>query len=165
MAGSSSASSFGEGGSDGFAAQVASFVNLELGQVSATGAPSGAAVSPWRRVYHCLRCGDLAAALATLERMPSTGGNDFIGAADVATVAAAIKCLSNFQGAKRSMWLAAAGASEPGSDGIEKLLSSVPSDVRSSVAELRHTMVTSTGGSAGGDSAYLTACLSLLCLG
>ena len=35
----------------------------------------------------------------------------------------------------------------------------------SPVAELRHTMVTSTGGNAGGDSAYLTACLSLLCLG
>ena len=165
MTGSSSASSFGEGGSDGFAAQVAAYVNLELGQVSATGATSGAAVSPWRRVYHCLRCGDLAAALATLECIPSTGGNDLIGAADVATVAAAIKCLSNFQGAKRSMWLVAAGASEPGSNGIEKLLSSVPSDVRSSMAELRHTaQVTSTGGNTGGDSAYLTACLSLLCL-
>jgi hypothetical protein len=154
--------SFGECGSDGFADYVTSFVDLELGQVSSTGATSGAAVSPWRRIYHCLRCGDLAAALATLDRMP-TRSNGLDGAADAATAAAAVKFLSTFQGSKRSIWLAAAEASEAGYDGIEELLSSVPPDVRTAVTELRHAaMVTSTGV---GDSAYHTACLSLLCLG
>ena len=161
----SSSSSFGEGGSNGFAAHVAAYVDLELGQVSSAGNTSGAAASPWRRIYHCLRCGDLAAALATLDRMPSSRGNDLVGAADVATVAASIKYLSDFQGANHSMWLAAAGASESGSDGIEKLLASVPSEVCSSLAELRHAATMSSSGGNVGDSVYFTACLSLLCLG
>ena len=164
MAGSSSP--LGGGGSDGFAANVAAFVDLELGRVTPTGATctSGAAVSPWRRMYHCLRCGDLVAALATLDQMPPSG-YDLDSAADLATIATAVKCLSAFQGVKRSIWLAAAETSGASGGGIETLLSSVPSDVFTSVIELyRAATVTATGCNVD-DSGYRTVCLSLLCLG
>ena len=162
MAGSSSP--LGGGGGDGFAANVAAFVDLELGRVTPTGATSGAAVSPWRRMYHCLRCGDLVAALATLDQMPASG-YDLDSAADLATVATAVKCLSAFQGVKRSIWLAAAETSGASGGGIEILLSSVPSDIVTSAIELyRAATVTATGCNVD-DSGYRTVCLSLLCLG
>ena len=160
MSGSAASAEGGGGSNNGFANDVATYVNLELGHISSSGAVTGAAVSPWRKLYRCLRCGDVAAALATIQHGFSSVGGAGNDDDTAAAVAAVVKALAKFQGGKNSVWSAAATSG----GGIEGLLSSVPSAAIDAVVELCHGSA-NTSSQGDGEASYRTACLSLLCLG